>query len=184
MEESDIVIGWITEDNEYILQNRYREAGSGNGTPRLFDDQSYIRAIDGFKLTVNGTTMSYMHYEKAVSGIRGNEYAVPIGTGTMNVLWGIGDTVLAAEDTPANHGNCENCRGLDSINFNVMQDNTHNGFEWYSYLIMALVLVLVFFIGMFCGYFFFKKRCLEKAKYAQFGDKEASVQKAVLLEEK
>ena len=183
MEESDIVIGWITDNNEYVLENRYREAGSGNGQPLLFEDQSFVRAIDGFKETVNGTTMSYMRYEKAVSGVLNNKYAVPISTGTMNVLWAVGDTTLAVNDTPSYHGNCASCRGFDKMNFNVILDSSQNKIEWYTYLIAALVLIIVFFCGMFCSYFFFKNRCLDKAKYAQFGVKEASVQKKVLLEE-
>jgi len=176
----------VSDNGEFTVQNRYREKGSGNGTPRLFEDQSYIRAIDGWKESVNGTTMTYMQYEKAATGIRNNEYAVPIEPGTMNVLWAIGNTVLAANDTPSNHGSCENCRGLDSMDFGVMYLDNAQGIAWYSYVLMGLALILVFFIGMGCGYYFFKNRCLDKAKYAslsQIRDKDSSIQKAVLLEE-
>lgn len=182
MEESDIVMGWVADDGEYVLQNRYREKGSGNGTPRLFEDQTYIRAIDGFKETVNGSTMTYMRFEKAIGGVRGNEYAVPIKEGTMNVLWGIGDTPLAANDTPRNHGNCETCRGLDTMNFNVIYSDGQAAIEWYMWIVGIIVLILVFIIGMLCGYFFFQKQCLKKVRYASLGDKEASIQKKVLLD--
>ncbi len=62
MTGSDIIMGWITDDGEFILQNRY---GLDNGFPNLFDDQtSGFTAIEGWKDDVNGTTMTYLHFEK------------------------------------------------------------------------------------------------------------------------
>ena len=62
MTGSDIIMGWITEDGEFILQNRY---APGYVSPSLFDDQSSgFTAIDGWKEDINGTVMTYLHFEK------------------------------------------------------------------------------------------------------------------------
>lgn len=62
MTGSDIIMGWITEEGEVIMQNRY---ATGYFTPSLFDDQtSGFTPIDGWKEEINGTIMTYLHFEK------------------------------------------------------------------------------------------------------------------------
>merc|ERR1719491_823423 len=63
---SDIVMGWITDDGEYILQNRYATA---RALPSLMNSQSGIRKIDGWKEEVNGTVMTFIHFEKGGSRV-------------------------------------------------------------------------------------------------------------------
>merc|ERR1719491_812001 len=106
---SDIVMGWITDDGEYILQNRYATA---RALPSLMSSQSGIRKIDGWKEEVNGTVMTYIHFEKDT--FPDTEFGVDIKLGTTRVIYAWGTDAMQSDSTPVRH--CGDCRGPQSIN--------------------------------------------------------------------
>eukprot|EP01084_Bolivina_argentea_P052203 95905_1 len=112
MSASDIVIGWITENGEYILSNRYTNPNSF-GNPQLFDDQSGIKKIDGWYNEINGTSMTYLHFEKEMFPDF-DERNVNIKIGTTQIIYAWRDGKLTANGNPSKH--CDQCRGPQSIN--------------------------------------------------------------------
>eukprot|EP01084_Bolivina_argentea_P257138 433156_1 len=111
MKHSDIVMGWIA-DGEYILQHRY---GTGFVTPELFDDQSHIKKIDGWKEILNTSkTITYLHFEKEMF-VDFNKNVVDINKGMTKVIWAWKDGQLSANETPTYHGQCHDCRGTQHI---------------------------------------------------------------------
>eukprot|EP01083_Nonionella_stella_P294576 1001367_1 len=117
MKDSDIVMGWIA-DGEYILQHRY---GTGIVTPELFDDQSHIKKIKGWKEVNASKTITYLHFEKEMY-VNFDKNVVDINRGTTKVIWAWKDGELAANETPTYH---EGHRGTQHMQlFNGPQPKT------------------------------------------------------------
>ena len=119
MQDADIVIGWITSDGEFILTNRI---GAGFERPELFDDQSHITPIEGWKEEIDGKIMTFIRFEKELFPDHDN--SVPISIGTTKVIWAYRDDMLSSTDEPSSHGrscidspdNIIGCRSIESIN--------------------------------------------------------------------
>eukprot|EP01084_Bolivina_argentea_P288018 494266_1 len=99
MKDSDIVMGWIA-DGEYILQHRY---GTESVTPELFDDQSHIKKIKGWKEVNASKTITYLHFEKEIF-VHFDKNVVDINKGITKVIWAWKDGELSANEIPTYHG--------------------------------------------------------------------------------
>ena len=119
MQDADIVIGWITSDGEFILTNRI---GDGFKRPELFDDQSHITPIEGWKEEIDGKIMTFIRFEKEM--FPDHENSVQISIGTTKVIWAYRDGELSSTDEPSYHtrscidspDNIIGCRSIESIN--------------------------------------------------------------------
>ena len=119
MKDADIVLGWITSDGQFILTNRI---GAGFKRPELFDDQSHITPIKGWKEEIDGKIMTFIRFEKEL--FPDHDDSVPISIGTTKVIWAYRDGELSSTDEPSYHtrscidspDNIIGCRSIESIN--------------------------------------------------------------------
>ena len=109
MTGSDIVMGWVTDDGEFMLQNRYALSRS---FPNMMSDQSGIRKIDAWKEDVNGTVTTFLHFEKDT--FPDTDFGVDIKLGTTRVIYTWGNQPMQSNSDPVRH--CNECRGPQSIN--------------------------------------------------------------------
>ena len=121
MQQSDIVIAWITDQEEIIIQNRY---GQGTFTPTLFEDQSRIQLIEGWKDDTNGTITTFIRFTRELFP-EFDDNAISVKIGTTKVIWAWGQQgELSINDAPGYHGLCPDqedpdrlgCRGIESMN--------------------------------------------------------------------
>ena len=87
MSKSDMVVGYIDDNGDAVLENWYRDS-NGNGPPDgMFSDQSGIELVDAWKEEVDGVTTLYIHFIKDIFPSADREYAIDIPIGTAKVIY-------------------------------------------------------------------------------------------------
>eukprot|EP01084_Bolivina_argentea_P312482 540989_1 len=117
MSGADMVVGWVTDNDEYIIQNRIGPNG-GNGYPPQFESQSGVIPINGWKEDINGTITTYLHFEKQIFPDF-DQRALDVKVGTTRVIYAWRNGVLTEDSDITNHGfGCSDtaCRGHESMN--------------------------------------------------------------------
>ena len=126
MTNADIVIGWIDDENNAILQNRYTE--DVREEPKLMQqpgNETNIELIDAFR----NNTKLYLHFTRLLFPCNDNSVQVPIGTARVIFAWNnniptvIGtnnDGQIIYDITPHN----DKHRGSQSVN--LLQGETND----------------------------------------------------------